>query len=1151
MPHDFGIEHAFDPSLDHLMGCLRTTGAGWYRARFGLPEEGRALVASGGRVFFDCDGAMAYPLVWVNGRFAGGWCYGYTPFRVDLTPFLDPDGENVLAVRTYNPPQSSRWYTGAGLYRECRLVVEPADHVVFGSVAIATPEVTRDRATVRATWEMSLSGKRERILTVENPRLWDVDDPYLYSLEIEGHTYRYGIRSISFHADERGFQLNGRRVQLRGMCLHHDFGALGAAWNAQAARRRLSLLKETGCNAIRMTHNAPASQLLDLCDEMGFLVMDEVFDQWALPKNPNDYWKLWPKWHEADLRAWVRSGRNHPSVIIWGIGNEITESRTARERWPAFSAICDELRAIVREEDPARRPVCTAADNAAVALESEAPRHLDLWGANYKAPLYPKLRAALPGIPLFGSETCCILSTRGEYHFPAHREDGSTHLSPYLDFHASSYGWSGDYPPDEEWARQEETPSVMGDFSWTGFDYLGGPYSMWKVRRAPRYSDPERAAAAEAEIARDGVCRDNMHSCPTGVFDSAGFPKDLFWLYRSKWRSDMPCAHILPHWNWPGRIGQVTPVYVYSSGDEVELFLNGRSLGRKRREPGLWRFVWSDVVYEPGELRAVAYKAGALWCEETVRTAGAPVRLALESESASAAQPLAALALAAGRSPSPSCAAGAAAQPRHCGIHFLTCRVLDARGDTVPRTRIPVRIEVSGCGEFVAADNGDETDMEWYRSPVRKAFNGLLSIIVRAKPDASDPIRVRVSADGLESAEINFPIAIDGNRQPAGVRRLPTNPSISMQHSFPFSPDPALKFGCGRYRQEERLLENCAEEVASFGRRPLFVCDATSRSIAWEKVSASLHAAGMEPRLLVHDGFCNLDDAQARADEGALDGIDVVIGCGGGVVIDFAKCLADLAGAPVVAMPTSSAQCCAFTPIAVCYTREGRYFKTALFRREIAAALLDMTVLSRQPRRLLVAGALDAMAKKIEIEFWNALDDGGPGGERAGQPVPTLLAASISDLVYAQLDRDLDAAVADLSKGEPTPVLRDVVFSSIVGAGIVSGISGGKRQTALAHRFYFFMRARHPARAASLTHGELVAIGLVLQLAYYGRFGEAEALAARLRGWGLAASMADLGLPHDEADADACFDFLAATREMKAAGEAALPRLRQALPILF
>ena len=375
-----------------------------------------------------------------------------------------------------------------------------------------------------------------------------------------------------------------------------------------------------------------------------------------------------------------------------------------------------------------------------------------------------------------------------------------------------------------------------------------------------------------------------------------------------------------------------------------------------------------------------------------------------------------------------------------------------------------------------------------------------------------------------------------------------------MQHSFPFSPDPALKFGCGRYRQEERLLENCAEEVARFGRRPLFVCDATSRSIAWEKVSASLHAAGMEPRLLVHDGFCNLDDAQARADEGALDGIDVVIGCGGGVVIDFAKCLADLAGAPVVAMPTSSAQCCAFTPIAVCYTREGRYFKTALFRREIAAALLDMTVLSRQPRRLLVAGALDAMAKKIEIEFWNALDDGGPGGERAGQPVPTLLAASISDLVYAQLDRDLDAAVADLSKGEPTPVLRDVVFSSIVGAGIVSGISGGSRQVALAHRLYYGARTLHPALAARYTHGELVAVGLVMQHVYNGAPEKADALAARLRKWGLAASMGELGFGTAPGDLGAWTAYLLGTKTMKAALAAdagSEKRLRESMGAVF
>ena len=743
VPHDFGIEYAFDPSLPQLDGCLRTTGAGWYRCKFVLGNEIQTdlltpngvrdivsrvsgeqirLLDKGCRLFLECDGAMAYPLVWINGHFAGGWCYGYTPFQIDLTPWIDPDSENVLAVRTFNPPESSRWYTGAGLYRECRLVVEPADHLVFGSVAITTAEIFRERATVRVAWEMSLSGKKERVFTIENPRLWDIDDPHLYSVEVEGREFRYGIRTIGFFPDERGFQLNGRRVQLRGMCLHHDFGALGAAWNEQAARRRLALLKGMGCNAIRMSHNTSAPQLLDLCDEMGFLVMNEIFDQWTMQKNANDYWQLFPQWHEADLRAWVRSGRNHPSVIIWGIGNEITESRTKRANWPKFTALCDEMRAIVRSED-STRPVCTAADNAAIALESDATRHLDLWGANYKAPQYAAIHAAHPDVPLFGSETCCILSTRGEYHFPSRREDGSTHLSPYLDFHASSYGWSGDYPPDEEWARQAETPCVMGDFSWTGFDYLGGPYSMFKVRRAPRYSDPARAAAAQEEIRRDGVCRDNMHTCPTGVFDTAGFPKDQYWLYQSKWRPEIPCAHILPHWNWPERVGLVTPVYVYSSGDEVELFLNGVSQGRKRRELGLWRFMWPDVVYAPGELRAIAYRDGKPWCEETIRTTGEPERLVLEHEPNYEISDL-------------------KSQILDSGIHYLICRVVDSRGDTVPRTRIPVRIEVAG-GEFIAADNGDESDMEWYRSPVRKAFNGLLSIIVRGS------CRVSVSSPGL------------------------------------------------------------------------------------------------------------------------------------------------------------------------------------------------------------------------------------------------------------------------------------------------------------------------------------------------------------------------------------------------------------------
>ena len=744
VPHDFGIELAFSPELPHLLGCLRTTGVGWYRLKFNVEgEEVRVgeqniLMPKDGKVFFACDGAMAYPLVWINGRFAGGWCYGYTPFRIDLTPWIKADGTNVLAVRTFNPPESSRWYTGAGLYRDCRLVVEPADHVVYGSVAITTPVVTPTQATVRVTWEMSRSGKKERTFTVVNPRLWDIDDPYLYMTDVEGTPCRYGIRTLGFFPDARGFQLNGRRVQIRGMCLHHDFGAVGAAWNRSAAKRRLAKLKAMGANAIRMSHNTPAPQLLDLCDEMGFLVMNEVFDQWEMAKNPNDYWKLFPDWHEKDLRAWVRSGRNHPSVVIWGIGNEIVESRRQKELWPAFIRLCDRLRAIVREED-ATRPVCAAADNAAVALSSDAPNHLDLWGANYKAKYYARFHAKFPAIPLFGSETMCILSTRGEYFFPARREDGATHKSPYLDFHASSYGWSGDYPADEEWFRQDETPCVMGDFTWTGFDYLGGPYSMAKVRKAPRYSDPARQAAAAEDIRRDGVCRDNMHSCPTGVFDAAGFPKDLFWLYLSKWRPDIPCAHILPHWNWPEREGQTTPVYVYSSGDEVELFLNGVSQGRRTREKGLWRFTWPEIAYQPGELRAVAYRNGAKWREETIRTTGRPTRLALAPEQESIASD--------GET-----------------YGFVTCRVTDADGNMVPRTRTPVTIEVTGDGEFVAADNGDESDFTWYRSPVRKAFNGCLSIVVRAKKNATGTITVRVASDGLVPAEATVKVAAGGGR---------------------------------------------------------------------------------------------------------------------------------------------------------------------------------------------------------------------------------------------------------------------------------------------------------------------------------------------------------------------------------------------------
>ena len=364
-------------------------------------------------------------------------------------------------------------------------------------------------------------------------------------------------------------------------------------------------------------------------------------------------------------------------------------------------------------------------------------------------------------------------------------------------------------------------------------------------------------------------------------------------------------------------------------------------------------------------------------------------------------------------------------------------------------------------------------------------------------------------------------------------------------YSFPVGPDVAFKFGCGRFRQEERLLERCAEEVLRFGRKPLFVCNDTTYGIAYEKVASSLRSAGVEPKVLKYNGFCCREVALEMARKGAVEGIDVVLGCGGGVVIDFSKCLADIADAPLVTMPTSSATCCAYTPIAPCYTREGRYISTSFFRREIAAALLDMTILSQQPARLLVAGACDAMAKKIEIEFWNSIPC------TIDNPVSCDIASLISDYIYADLDRKIDAAVEDLRQGKPTQTLKEVVFSAIVGAGIVSGISGGARQTALAHGFYFFARSRYTEKAVRYTHGELVAVGLVLQLAYYGRVPDAERFAARLRGWGLAASMGDLGFSFGEGDAEACMEYLCGMDEMKAAGADAVPKLRKALKVVF
>lgn len=769
VPHDAGIAYSFSPDLRPFDGYLPGTGTAWYRYKFkvessklkvedadclvALPDGRKVTVEKDGKLFFDCDGAMAFPMLWLNGSFVGGWPNGYMPWRVDLTPFLKT-GENVLAIRVYRPEDYARWHTGLGLTRRCWFESAPKDHVVPDSVAITTtvkglrlegqtPKAAS--ATVKVVYRMSVGGAKEKTFTVENPRLWDVADPHLYEVDVEGNTFRYGIRTIDWTVDD-GFHLNGRRVQIKGFCFHQDLCSLGSVANRTAIRRRLEKARALGMNAVRMSHYPHAVDWYELCDELGLLVMDELTDAWGQGKLYNDYHRLFPRWHERDLRRMIRRHRNHPSIVIWSLGNEIWESRHGEEHWPLYQRNGVEMNRIAHQED-ATRPTTTANDNVNV-WRSPYAQFQDVWGFNYRPACYAEYRRLWPGRPVVGTETMCVQTSRGEYFFhPDFAKDGKFGVPGpgrcYVDFLSSSYGLHAITPADYEWAQQDANPFVAGSFAWTAFDYFGSPAVMILRGQKPYYSDSARQAAAMADRARYGRVRGGIHSCPTGVFDLAGLLKDEGWLYLSRWRPDVPSCHVLPHWNWdvttsvqkvygddrapevvPDRIGLKTPVYVYSSGDEVELFVNGVSQGRRGREKGLWRFRFNDVVYQPGELKAVAYKDGAKWSEETVKTSGTPARLVATPERAAIA-----------------------ADGEDVG--YVTLKVVDKDGNFCPTAKIPVQISVAGDGTFLSAENGDETDFAWFRDTTRKTFNGLLSALVRAKPGRKGTITVTFTAEGL------------------------------------------------------------------------------------------------------------------------------------------------------------------------------------------------------------------------------------------------------------------------------------------------------------------------------------------------------------------------------------------------------------------
>jgi len=756
VPHDWAIAGPFDRENDLQItaifedgqikegehtgrtGGLPHVGKGWYRLRFDLPED----IASR-RVRIEFDGVMSHSRVYCNGEFVGSWPYGYTSFAFDITALVKP-GENILAVSCDNKPHASRWYPGAGIFRHVRLVTLAPVHVGHWGTFVTTPSVGKNSATVHVRTEISCGLPRESNVELEtvlldpegkqiaaikesrriaadavfeqqadvpSPALWSIETPRLYTarsvLRVEGEVVDvyetlFGIRTLEFNP-LKGFFLNGQRVRLNGVCMHHDLGALGAAVNRAALARQLRILKDMGCNAIRTSHNPPAPELLELTDGMGFVVIDEAFDEWHTGKCDNGCHILFDEWGERDLRALIRRDRNHPSVIMWSLGNEIreqTDSERGRE-------ICKFLHDITHGEDPTRPTTCgfNCADEAIANGLAEV---VDVPGWNYRPYAYARYHAEHPEWPMYGSETASCISSRGEYYFPVEDEKHPVRENLQVNsYDLSSPNWAS--CPDVEFRGVDENPWIMGEFVWTGFDYLGEPtpyYRQWPSR-----------------------------SSYFGIVDLCGLPKDRFYLYRSRWSSE-PTLHILPHWTWPGREGEITPVHCFSSWDTVELFLNGVSQGKRSKDIknllSKYRIVWNGVKYEPGELKAVAYDAdGKPVAETAVRTAGAPAAVRLTPDSGAMAA-------------------------NGLDMAFVTVEIVDADGNLCPRADNLVRFAVEGPAEIAAVDNGNAATVEPFIADYRKAFNGKCVVYLRSVAGRTGTVRLKAESEGLTSGNTHW-----------------------------------------------------------------------------------------------------------------------------------------------------------------------------------------------------------------------------------------------------------------------------------------------------------------------------------------------------------------------------------------------------------
>jgi len=754
VPHDWAISGKFDKSIDAQKvmviedgervpklrtgrtGGLPWIGIGWYRKALDIPTSYKNK-----RIQVQFDGAMSHAKVYLNGDYIGEWPYGYASFGFDVTNHVHFGGENILAVRLENKENSSRWYPGAGLYRNVRMVVTNPVHVKQWGTYLTTPDIQKGKGTVNLkTTVLNPEGKAENVtvetqilspegevlttissdatlkknetmaeqkLNVPQPQLWSVDSPVLYTAVtrilkngkvLDEYKTPFGFRYFKF-TNNNGFFLNGKRLQLKGVCLHHDLGPLGAAVNLSALRYRMKLLKEMGCNAIRTSHNPPSPEKLQLADEMGFLILDEAFDEWKHGKTKNGYNTLWDDWAEKDMVAFIHRDRNHPSVIAWSVGNEVRE-----QGMKDGSKYCQFLVDICKREDPIR-PTTAGFNNWKGAINNGLADIVDVPGWNYKPQRYQFIHENHPNWKMYGSETASTVSSRGEYFFPAEVRVMYTRV-PYqcssFDMEYPSWATS----PDREFVAQDSFKFMAGEFVWTGIDYLGEPtpYNIQWPSRSSYF----------------------------GIIDLCGIPKDRYYLYQSHW-TNKDVLHLLPTWNWEP--GQKVSVHCYTSFNKGELFLNGKSLGVRQKDPSnlytTYRWVWNNIIYEPGELKVVALDENNNPIkEEVVRTAGKPAKIILRPDRTEI--------LADGKE-----------------LAFITVSVVDENGVLCPHADNLINFKVEGEGTVKAVGNGDPTSLESFVKPFRKTFNGKCMAIVQSTTNPGN-MTFTAEGDGLQSAQLKI-----------------------------------------------------------------------------------------------------------------------------------------------------------------------------------------------------------------------------------------------------------------------------------------------------------------------------------------------------------------------------------------------------------